>query len=55
MAALSGAVESSAPVSRLHEHRSFEVADFPVPAGREEEWPHIGPVKTRRAGAAQVQ
>jgi Fe-S cluster assembly protein SufD len=38
MAALWGAVESSAPVSRLHEHRSFDVADFPVPTGREEEW-----------------
>ena len=38
MAALQGAVESAAPVSRLHEHRSFDLADFPVPAGREEEW-----------------
>ncbi len=38
MAGLQGAVESAAPVSRLHEHRSFEVADFPVPTGREEEW-----------------
>ncbi len=38
MAGLQGAVESTAPVSRLHEHRSFEVADFPVPTGREEEW-----------------
>jgi Fe-S cluster assembly protein SufD len=38
MAALQGAVESAAPVSRLHEHQSFSVDDFPVPAGREEEW-----------------
>jgi Fe-S cluster assembly protein SufD len=38
MAALQGAVESTAPVSRLHEHQSFELADFPVPSGREEEW-----------------
>ncbi len=38
MAALQGAVESTAPVSRLHEHQSFELADFPVPTGREEEW-----------------
>jgi hypothetical protein len=38
MAALQGAVESSAPVSRLHSLRSFDVADFPVPAGREEQW-----------------
>ena len=34
MAALSGAVESAAPVSRLHPQRS----EFPVPTGREEEW-----------------
>jgi len=34
MSALQGAVESTAPVSRLHEQRS----DFPVPSGREEEW-----------------
>jgi Fe-S cluster assembly protein SufD len=38
MAALQGAVESSAPVSRLHSQRSFDPADFPVPTGREEEW-----------------
>ena len=38
MTGLQGAVESTAPVSRLHEHRSFELADFPVPTGREEEW-----------------
>jgi Fe-S cluster assembly protein SufD len=31
-------VESTAPVSRLHEHRSFDPADFGVPTGREEEW-----------------
>ena len=36
-AGLQGAVES-APVSRLHEHRSYDPADFPVPTGREEEW-----------------
>jgi len=38
MASLQGAVEAAAPVSRLHEHQSFDVADFPVPTGREEEW-----------------
>ena len=38
MAGLQGAVESAAPVSRLHEHRSADLADFPVPNGREEEW-----------------
>jgi Fe-S cluster assembly protein SufD len=36
-AGLQGAVET-APVSRLHEHRSYDPADFAVPAGREEEW-----------------
>jgi len=34
MSALQGAVEATAPVSRLHAHRD----DFPVPTGREEEW-----------------
>ena len=34
MSALQRAVEATAPVSRLHEHRS----EFPVPTGREEEW-----------------
>jgi Fe-S cluster assembly protein SufD len=38
MTALQGAVESTAPVSRLHEHQSFSLDDFPVPSGREEEW-----------------
>jgi Fe-S cluster assembly protein SufD len=36
-AGLQGAIES-APVSRLHEHRSYDLADFAVPIGREEEW-----------------
>ncbi len=36
-AGLQGAVES-APVTRLHEHRSYDPADFAVPGGREEEW-----------------
>jgi Fe-S cluster assembly protein SufD len=38
MSVLQGAAESGAPVSRLHERQSFELADFPVPTGREEEW-----------------
>ena len=38
MTVLQGAVESTAPVSRLHEHQSFSLDDFPVPTGREEEW-----------------
>jgi hypothetical protein len=36
--ALRGAVESGAPVSRLHERQSYDPADFDVPTGREEEW-----------------
>ena len=36
-AGLQGAIES-APVTRLHERRSYDPADFAVPAGREEEW-----------------
>ncbi len=36
-AGLQGAVES-APVTRLHERRSYDPADFGVPDGREEEW-----------------
>ena len=38
MAGIQGALEATAPASRLHEHQSFNPADFPVPAGREEEW-----------------
>jgi Fe-S cluster assembly protein SufD len=36
-AGLQGAIES-APVTRLHQLRSADPADFPVPDGREEEW-----------------
>ncbi len=36
-AGLQGAIES-APVSRLHERRSYDPADFGVPDGREEDW-----------------
>jgi Fe-S cluster assembly protein SufD len=38
MSAVQGAVESGAPVSRLHSVQSFDLADFPVPSGREEDW-----------------
>jgi Fe-S cluster assembly protein SufD len=38
MASLQGVAEASAPVSRLHELRSYDPADFGVPSGREEEW-----------------
>ncbi len=38
MASLQGAVETSAPLSTLHELRSYDPADFGVPTGREEEW-----------------
>ena len=33
-----GIAGAGAPVSRLHSRRSFDPADFAVPAGREEEW-----------------
>jgi Fe-S cluster assembly protein SufD len=36
-AGLQGAIES-APVTRLHERRSYDPAEFGVPDGREEEW-----------------
>ncbi len=36
-AGLQGAIES-APVTRLHERRSYDPADFDVPTGREEDW-----------------
>jgi Fe-S cluster assembly protein SufD len=38
MAGIGRAPQDPAPVSRLHEMQSFDVADFPVPTGREEEW-----------------
>jgi Fe-S cluster assembly protein SufD len=38
MSSLQGAVETAAPVSRLHERQSYELSDFEVPSGREEEW-----------------
>jgi Fe-S cluster assembly protein SufD len=38
MSVLQGAAESGVPVSRLHERQSYDLADFPVPTGREEEW-----------------
>jgi Fe-S cluster assembly protein SufD len=39
MSVLQGAAESGGvPLSRLHERQSFDLADFPVPTGREEEW-----------------
>ena len=38
MAGIQGALEATAPASRLHEQQSFDPADFPVPTGREEEW-----------------
>ena len=35
-------------MSRLHEHQSYELADFPVPSGREEEWRFIPLRRLRR-------
>ena len=50
MSALQGAVESTAPVSRLHEHRS----EYPVPTGREEEWRFTPLRRLRGLHGAQV-
>jgi Fe-S cluster assembly protein SufD len=38
MSVLQRAAESAAPVSRLHERQSYDLADFAVPSGREEDW-----------------
>jgi Fe-S cluster assembly protein SufD len=38
MTNVQGAVQTTTPVSSLHERRSFDPADFGVPTGREEEW-----------------
>ncbi|MGE5290234.1 MAG: Fe-S cluster assembly protein SufD [Micromonosporaceae bacterium] len=38
MAGVQGGLETAAPLSRLHGRESYDVADFPVPSGREEEW-----------------
>jgi hypothetical protein len=50
MSALSGAAESTAPVSRLHEHRP----DYPVPTGREEEW-RFTPLRSSAKGITSGQ
>jgi hypothetical protein len=50
MSALQGAVESTAPVSRLHEHRP----DYPVPTGREEEW-RFTPLRSSAKGTTSGQ
>jgi Fe-S cluster assembly protein SufD len=49
MSALQGAVESTAPVSRLHAHRD----EFPVPTGREEDW-RFTPLRRLRGLHAEV-
>ncbi len=38
MAGIQGAVETAVPLSRLHGRESYDVVDFAVPSGREEEW-----------------
>ena len=50
MPALQGAVDSTAPVSRLHAHR----AEFPVPTGREEEW-RFTPLRSSGKGITSGQ
>ena len=54
MTALQGAVEATAPVSRLHQRQSFDVADFPVPTGREEEW-RFTPLRRLRGLHAEAE
>ena len=51
-AGLQGAIES-APVTRLHEHRSYDPADFGVPSGREEEW-RFTPLRRLRGLHAEI-
>jgi Fe-S cluster assembly protein SufD len=38
MAGIQGASRTAVPLSRLHGRESYDIADFPVPDGREEEW-----------------
>ena len=52
-AGLQGAIES-APVTRLHEHRSYDPADFAVPSGREEEW-RFTPLRRLRGLHAEAE
>ena len=49
-----GALESGAPLSRLHERQSHDPADFPLPTGREEEW-RFTPVHTSAKGTTSGQ
>ncbi len=53
MTSLTGAVAASAPVSRLHRHRSFDPAEFGVPTGREEQW-RFTPLRRLRGLAGQA-
>ena len=41
-------------VSRLHEHQSFSLDDFPVPSGREEEW-RLTPLHSSAKGTTSGQ
>jgi len=47
MTALRGAVESAAPVSRLHERQSYDPADSRCPPGARREPPWFGGGKLR--------
>jgi Fe-S cluster assembly protein SufD len=38
MTGTAGTLAAAVPLSRLHARESYDVADFPVPTGREEEW-----------------
>jgi hypothetical protein len=50
MSALSGAVETAAPLSRLHAQRST----FPVPSGRQEDW-QFTPLRSSAKGTSSGQ
>jgi len=59
MTVLHAPLEPGAPLSRLHERRSCDPADFPVPTGREQEWRFTPlrppPRAAGRYGAARAQ
>ncbi len=53
MSGLQGAVESAAPLSRLHSQVSYDPADFAVPTGREEEW-RFSPLRRLRGLHSEI-
>jgi Fe-S cluster assembly protein SufD len=53
MAGAQGTLETAVPLSRLHGHASYDLADFPVPTGREEDWRFTPLRRLRGLHAAQ--